>query len=69
MVVSPLWRGPGDIHGFVLDGKSYQQGKATDQTTTMSAVSSAKVTKSIKFACHLTTIVSGRWSFVTDLVK
>ncbi len=23
MVVSPLWRGPGDIHGFVLDEKSY----------------------------------------------
>ncbi len=21
MVVSPLWRGPGSIHGFVLDGK------------------------------------------------
>ncbi len=27
MVVSPLWRGPGNIHGFVLDGKSYRQGK------------------------------------------
>ncbi len=26
MVVSPLWRGPGNIHGFVLDGKSYRQG-------------------------------------------
>ncbi len=24
MVVSPLWRGPGNIHGFVLDGKSYR---------------------------------------------
>ncbi len=23
MVVSPLWRGPGNIHGFVLNGKSY----------------------------------------------
>ncbi len=22
MIVSPLWRGPGNIHGFVLDGKS-----------------------------------------------
>ncbi len=20
MIVSPLWRGPGNIHGFVLDG-------------------------------------------------
>ncbi len=25
MVVSPLRRGPGNIHGFVLDGKSYRQ--------------------------------------------
>ncbi len=31
MVVSPLWRGPGNIHGFVLDGKSYGQGWATAQ--------------------------------------
>ncbi len=21
MVVSPLWHGPGNIHGFILDGK------------------------------------------------
>ncbi len=26
MVVSHLWCGPGNIHGFVLDGKSYRQG-------------------------------------------
>ncbi len=25
MVVSPLWRGPGNIHGFILDGKSHRQ--------------------------------------------
>ncbi len=24
--VSPLWRGPGHTHGFILDGKSYRQG-------------------------------------------
>ncbi len=24
MVVSPLWRGPGNIYGFILDGKSYR---------------------------------------------
>ncbi len=23
MVVSPLWRGPDNIHDFILDGKSY----------------------------------------------
>ncbi len=32
MLVSPLWRGPGNIHGFILDGKSYRQGWATAQT-------------------------------------
>ncbi len=26
MVVSPLWRGLGNIHGFIQDGKSYRQG-------------------------------------------
>ncbi len=26
LLMSPLWRGPGNVHGFVLDGKSYQQG-------------------------------------------
>ncbi len=26
VVVSPLWRGAGNIHGFILDGKSYRQG-------------------------------------------
>ncbi len=30
MVVSPLWCGPGNIHGFILDG----QGKANAQTLT-----------------------------------
>ncbi len=29
MVVSPQWRGSGNIHGFNLDGKSYQQGYAS----------------------------------------
>ncbi len=24
MVVIVLWRGPGNIHGFTLDGKSYR---------------------------------------------
>ncbi len=24
--MSPLWHGPGNTHGFGLDGKSYQQG-------------------------------------------
>ncbi len=32
MVVGLLWRGPGNIHGFVLDGKSYRQGLTTAQT-------------------------------------
>ncbi len=32
MAVNPLWRGPGNIHDFVLNGKSYRQGWATAQT-------------------------------------
>ncbi len=24
VAVSPLWRGPGNIHGFILDGKSHR---------------------------------------------
>ncbi len=31
MIVSPLWRGPDNIHGFILDGPSYQKGKTTAQ--------------------------------------
>ncbi len=31
MVVNPLCREAGNIHGFVLDGKSYRQGWATSQ--------------------------------------
>ncbi len=44
MVVIPLWRGPGNIHGFVLGGKSYRQGLATTQTPTVTAVSGVRIT-------------------------
>ncbi len=30
----PLWRGPGNINGFIVDGKFYRQGQATAQTPT-----------------------------------
>ncbi len=33
MVVSPLWHGPGNVHGSILEGKSYRQGEATAQST------------------------------------
>ncbi len=33
VVVSPLWRSPNNIHGFILDGKSYRQIQATAQNT------------------------------------
>ncbi len=37
MVASPLWRGPGNIHGLPLGGKSYRQGLVTSfKTTTLS---------------------------------
>ncbi len=66
MVVSPLWCGPGNIHGFILDGKSYRQGKATAQTPIVPAVSGMKITTLLLRKCHLTTISCGRWSLVTN---
>ncbi len=44
MIVSALWRGPRNIHGFILDGKSYRQGSATVQTPTATAVSAVDFT-------------------------
>ncbi len=44
MVVSPLVRGPGNIHGFDLDGKSYGKVKATAQTPTVTTVSAVRIT-------------------------
>ncbi len=43
VVVSPLFRGPGNIHGFNLDGKSYRQRKATAQTLTVPTVSGVRI--------------------------
>ncbi len=59
---NPQWRGPDNIHGFVLDGKSYRQGWATAQTLNASAVLGVRIT-----TCNLTTIARGRWSLVADL--
>ncbi len=47
MVVSPLWRGPGNIHGFVLDGKSYRQGRSTPQAPIEPAVADVRITTSL----------------------
>ncbi len=43
MVVSPLWRGLGNIQGVALDGKSYRQGQATAQTPTVTAASGVMI--------------------------
>ncbi len=43
MAVSPLWRGPVNIHGFVLDGKYYRQEWATSQTPSVPAVSILRI--------------------------
>ncbi len=43
VVVSPLWRGPGNVHDFILDGKSYRQGYATAQTPTVPAASGLRI--------------------------
>ncbi len=65
MVVSLLWRGPGNINGFVLDGKSYRQGQATAHTLTLSAVLGVRITTLLMRTCNLTTIACRRWSLVT----
>ncbi len=65
MVLSPLWRGPDNIHGFILHRQSYRQGRATAQAPTVSAVSGVRITTLMIRACSLTTIACGRWSLVT----
>ncbi len=66
MVVIPLWSGLGNIHGFILDGKTFRQGKNTAQTPTVAAVSGVRITTLILRKCNLTTIAVGRWSLVTN---
>ncbi len=58
---------PGNIHGFVLDGKSYRQGWVTAQTPTVPAVSFVTITTLFLRTCNLTTIACGRWSLVLIL--
>ncbi len=38
MALSPLWRGPNNIHRFLLDEQSYLSGWATAQTPSGTAV-------------------------------
>ncbi len=61
MVVSPLWRGPGNTHGFLLDGESYRLGQATAQTLTEPAVSGVRITTSSHYS-----VACGRWSLVSS---
>ncbi len=64
MVVSPLWRGPSNIHGFLLDGEHYQQGWV-HQTRNDPAGIGVRITTLILCMCNLITIAYGRWSLVT----
>ncbi len=41
--MSPLWCGQGNMHGFIMDGKPYQQGYAIAQTPTVPAVSGVRI--------------------------
>ncbi len=66
MVGGPLWRGPGNIHGFVLDGKYNRQGKAIAQTPTVTTVSGVRITALLLRTCNLTIIACGRWSIVIN---
>ncbi len=59
MVVGPLWRGPGNIHGHILELKSNRQGKVTAQTPTVPAVSGVRITTLTLCTCNLTTIACG----------
>ncbi len=63
---SSPWRGPGNIHGFILDGNSYRQGLATAQTPGMSAVSGVRKTTLLLRTCNLATIACCRWRLVTN---
>ncbi len=62
MVVSSLWRGPGNIRDFILDGKSYRRGGVTAQTLTVPAVS--RVVDATTY--NLITIACGRVSLVNN---
>ncbi len=57
IVVRPLWRGSGNIHGFVLDGKSHRQ---------RWAVSGLRITTPAFRTCNLT---CGKWSLLTDKAR
>ncbi len=66
MVVSLLLWGPGNIHGFVLNGKSYRPKLAIAQTSTEFTLSGVKITTLMYRGYTLATIACGRWSLVTD---
>ncbi len=59
--MSLLWRGTGNIHGFVLDGKSYPSGLVSAQTPNETVVSGVGIIKS-----NLTTIACCSCSLVAD---
>ncbi len=58
MVVSPLWHGPANVYGFVLNGR------ATEQAPTETAVLDMRVT-----TCSLFTIACGRGTFATNMTS
>ncbi len=43
MLLTSLWRGPGNIHGFILDGKSYRREWVTTQMTIETTVSCVRL--------------------------
>ncbi len=62
----PMWRRPGNIHDFVLGGKSNRQGWATAQITNKTGVSGRGITTPVLCTGNLTTIARGRCSLATD---
>ncbi len=60
------WATTLNIHGFALDGKSYQQRWATALTLIESAISYVGITTSISRTCNLIITPCGRWSVVNN---
>ncbi len=64
-----MWRGPGNVHGFALDGKPYRQGWVTAQTPTMPAVSSVRIRMPVLCTCNLTTTACGRRRVLSPITR
>ncbi len=63
MGVSPLSRGLGNVHGFVLNGRSFRPRLATAKNQIKSPVPLGRM--KTPTSCNLKTIAGVRWSLIT----